>query len=150
MCTKTDPNGNYSKYFYYSFDYDGNHFIILKVNFDYFSLLACNSPWLNCETYCKDQSNIPGKYGTCYNAHQYDWLISDLKNATSNPTLKHIFVFAHAPIYTSSWNHPPSSSSEALKELFDEYNVSIFFNGHNADYERTYPIKQGTIDNSGT
>ncbi len=95
---------------YYSFDYAGAHF-------------TC----LNSEEY-----GLEGRI----TGDQYDWLVSDLES-TSQP-LK--IVVAHRPLYPC--NHIGSSMDvneaerDALQQLFEENNVTLFLAGHDHLFNR--------------
>lgn len=85
-------------------------------------------------------------------AAQATWLEADLAAARANPNIKWIFVFMHAPMYTTS-DHSGSDQQIAYwGPLFDEYHVDVVFASHNHVYERFHPIKNGQIaeDGNGT
>ncbi len=154
ICTKTNRYGNYSSRFYYSFAYQDSYFIILRQNQDYSGMLSCNnlpSAYSSCSAWCSNESllNNSARNSNCYNIGQYDWLISELRYARTH-NYKHIFVFAHAPLVTSSWNHAATAGADYIRALLEREGVDIFFNGHNHNYERTYPIKGNAIDANGT
>jgi len=97
--------------FYYSFEYKNSHFIVLSLYHNYQSVSDTQVAFLEAE-------------------------LSKAKNAG-----KHIFVFAHAPLYTTNWDrHRPTSNWRTYSELFDEYGVDVYFNGHNHSYERSYAL----------
>src|SRR3972149_2727743 len=128
MCSKTD-RGVYSQYMYYSFDYQNVHFVVLRLNSDYFDLLTDDPA-------CMDSSN----YDHCYNVHQLHWLQDYLAKARANPNIHHIFAFMHAPMFTTGYDHDANVSWPALTKEFTNYGVALSFNGHNHVYERTVPI----------
>ncbi len=71
---------------------------------------------------------------------QYKWLIHDLSK-TKMP-LK--IVYFHFPLYSSGFHGGDLPLRKALAPIFKTYHVSLVFNGHDHDYERTIPI-HGTI-----
>lgn len=72
---------------------------------------------------------------------QLIWLENDLKQY--NDTIWKI-VFFHQPPY-SSGEHPAREDIQALWcPIFDTYNVSVVFNGHNHIYERSKPIRNNS------
>jgi len=96
---------------YYSFDYGRCHFISLNANL-----------------------SVPYEPGSA----QYMWLENDLKAAASSDF---IIVFFHYPPYSST--NPVGgnlSVRDAFCPLLEKYGVDIVINGHDHNYERTYPI----------
>jgi hypothetical protein len=132
LCT-TDRTrrGVYPRYFYYSFDYKNSHFLVLRINWDWHDLLACNRS-------CTPENHT--NYDLFYNIHELHFLQYDLAKARANPSIKHIFAFTHAPVFTSGDDHPGSSSRQVLSQEFSKAGVKIVFTSHNHNYERTVPI----------
>jgi hypothetical protein len=64
---------------------------------------------------------------------QYEWLVSDLAG-TSKPWK---FVFFHIPPYSSGGHGSDLNVRQTLCPLFEQYGVTIVFNGHDHDYERS-------------
>jgi hypothetical protein len=64
---------------------------------------------------------------------QYEWLVNDLAS-TSKPWK---FVFFHIPPYSSGGHGSDLNVRQALAPLFEQYGVTIVFNGHDHDYERS-------------
>jgi hypothetical protein len=140
MCAKTRSAGQgmYGDFFYYSFDYQNSHFVILHVNNDDLDLLTDNS---SCTT--------SSDYDKCYNIHQFQWLDYDLAKAKANPNIKNIFAFLHAPIFTTGEDHYENASWQILSQEFSKYGVKAVFNGHNHNYERTVPIYATAANSNG-
>lgn len=129
LACSTTASTIYPKYFYYSFDYRGTHFVVMRLNGDYDNLEVCNS----CGA---DQSN----YDDYYNIHQLDWLRADLTAADSRPGIRNTLVFLHAPLFTTSDGHNGNVSWPRLSKLFSQHRVKMVFSGHNHVYERSHPI----------
>jgi len=56
--------------------------------------------------------------------------------SVAKTAVKHIFVFAHAPLYTTNLDrHPATQNWRAHTDLFDTYGVDMYLNGHNHSYE---------------
>lgn len=95
---------------YFSFDYAGVHFTVLD----------------------SEEDELEGRIA----GEQHAWLVQDL-NENLN---KMKFVFAHRPLF--SVNHIGSSldvdidERDALQELFEETNVTLFAAGHDHTYDR--------------
>lgn len=119
----------YPAYMYYSFNFRNSHFVVLRVNSDYFDLEECG----NCSG---DKIN----YDHYYNIHQLDWLRADLARASLDPAIQNIFVFLHAPIFTTSSAHQAVKSWRVLTPEFTKHKVRMVFSGHNHVYERTVPV----------
>lgn len=132
LCSKTDSRV-YPNMAYYSFDFQDNHFVVMRVNNNYFNI------------------------ADAHNVHQLRWLEDDLAYARrkGSPT-KSIFVFLHAPLFGSGDHHPNNSSSSRLAAIFTEHRVKAVFSGHAHVYERTVPIAvdskspNGVRDERGT
>ncbi len=143
----------HSEDFFYSFAYLNNYFIVLRQNDDYYGMLSCNGGhpgYASCEEYCADQTLLldAARNANCYRVGQFDWLLTEL--AAAQGIYDHIFVFAHAPLLSSGWNHGPTAGAAQLRAIMDAYGVDIFFNGHNHAYERSKPIKNEVEDPLGT
>ncbi len=98
---------------------------------------------------------------------QYKWLYNTLKDCSEDTNIDWKFVYFHFPTFSSGvFNSNPDTESyhtQKLRQnwvpLFEYFNVSIVFAGHEHDYERTYPIKQwynatkdfneGIVDSTG-
>jgi len=97
----------------YSFDSNGTHFLALDAYADY-------------------------KKGS----GQYNFVQNDLKKASSNPNVKWKVVFMHPPMYASCSVHCPESELRyTYQPLFDQYNVDLVLQGHDHNYQRTYPLE---------
>lgn len=74
---------------------------------------------------------------------QYKWLEHFLSKA-SDKTWK--FVVLHHPLYSTGAHPPTEELVKALEPLFLKYKVDLVLQGHDHDYERTLPIKDGLPD----
>jgi predicted MPP superfamily phosphohydrolase len=105
---------------YYSFDYQNIHFIALSTEIPYNATSA-----------------------------QYKFVKSDLSNATSNQNIDWIVVYYHRPMYTLPSTHAAISALRSTYHpLFEQYGVDLVLQGHNHNYQRTYPIKFTSTDPS--
>ena len=120
FCNKQDRSSSrHPDEFYYSFGYKNSHFIMLSLFHNYQSLNTAQMTFLENE-------------------------LSDAKDAG-----KHIFVFAHAPIYTTNYDrHDATQNWRAYADLFDTYGVDMYINGHNHSYERSFALKGDPTDSS--
>ena len=106
---------------YYCFDYGNAHFAIIDSN--------------------KDLS--PG-------SEQYEWLKKDLARTKA----RWRFVAHHHPPYSSAGGKYKYVDASKLGDLnvrhlvplYEKYGVDIVWYGHVHDYERTWPIKNGRLD----
>ena len=75
---------------------------------------------------------------------------NDLYYASQNKSINWIVVYVYRPMYTSPTYH---GSEEFLRtgyhSLFDYYGVDLVLQGHNHNYQRSYPIRYN-ITNSST
>ena len=77
---------------------------------------------------------------------QRPWLLNDLQE-NENPW---IIAMAHKPAFgSSSQNGPEQYIVDYWVDLFEEYGVSLYLNGHEHSYERTWPLKGGEIREDG-
>ncbi|GAM17864.1 hypothetical protein SAMD00019534_010390, partial [Acytostelium subglobosum LB1] len=107
---------------WYSFDYNGVHFVGISSETDYSS----TSP-------------------------QIAWLESELKSfRKANPT-GWLIAFSHRPYYCSSdfgWCKDDQSRyalQKTVEPLFYQYNVDLFIAGHSHEYERFLPAYQNEV-----
>jgi hypothetical protein len=109
---------NYTNYFgleeqYYSFNYQNVHFTVMSTEL------------LNASA-----------------AKQYNFVTNDLSKAASDPNIDWIVVYFHRPLYTSPTEHPAENTlTSKYHPMFDKYGVDIVLQGHNHNYQRSYPIK---------
>ena len=97
---------------YYSFDYHNVHFIAIDSELPY----TINSP-------------------------QYSFVRNDLTKAASDPNIDWIIVYFHHPMYTSPSKHPSDILlRNTYHPLFDKYGVDLVLQGHNHNYQRSYPL----------
>jgi predicted phosphodiesterase len=117
------------KEYYYSFKYGNAEFFVLDTN-----------------------GALPAPRNLTESGEQYKWL--DKALAASEAKWK--FCYHHHPAYSSddndfgnSWAGPTTSGDTRLRhfvKLYEKYNVDVVFNGHIHVYERTWPIRDGKVD----
>ena len=97
---------------YYSYDYKHVHFLVMASLSDY-------------------------KEGS----EQYNFIKQDLEKASQNEDTNWIIVSTYKPLYSSPSEHPAEDSlRDAYSPLFEKYGVDLVLNGHNHNYQRTYPL----------
>jgi hypothetical protein len=75
------------------------------------------------------------------NATQLTWLQNTLSAAASDPSITwKIVSFHHAFFNTGSHTGDMDSYRSTWWKAFDDYGVDMVFNGHDHNYQRTYPI----------
>jgi len=112
---------NYLKHFnltepYYSFDYQNVHFLVMAT--------AKNGavPYMN-------------------GSGQNKFVIDDLKRASENEQIDWIIVDTFRPLYSSNTTHPGVDKLQDIYHpIFEKYGVDIVLQGHNHNYQRTYPL----------
>ena len=78
---------------------------------------------------------------------QYNGVKNDLAKASVNPDIRWIIVFFHKPMYTSPSKHLPFQALiSTFHPLFDRYEVDLVLQGHNHNYQRSYPIMFNSFD----
>ena len=97
---------------YYSFDYRHVHFIVMSTLSDF-----------------------------AVTSDQYKFIEEDLKAASENQDIDWIVVTNYGPFYTSPSAHPAKNDIRNIYHpLFDRYGVDLVLQGHNHNYQRTYPV----------
>ena len=100
---------------YYSFDYQNVHFTVMS---DY----------------------VPDEIGS----EQYTFVQNDLAKAAADPNIDWIVVAHHEHPYASTKNeiiHTAIKWKKVYHPLFEQYGVDLVLQGHQHNYQRTYPIK---------
>ncbi len=100
---------------YHSFDYENVHFTVMD---DY----------------------VPDEMGS----KQYTFVQNDLAKAAADPNIDRIVVTHHSQKYASTKNYDIPEEREwnnIYHPLFEQYNVDLVVQGHQHNYQRTYPIK---------
>ncbi|HTQ45091.1 MAG TPA: metallophosphoesterase family protein [Polyangiaceae bacterium] len=95
-------------------------------------------------------SQIVGKSVPTEAADQLTWLNADLTAADADRTA-HPFIVAlsHRGLYSTSLHSADGdviATRGALAPLYDKYKVDLAFNGHDHEYERSYPLHANTTD----
>jgi alkaline phosphatase D len=81
---------------------------------------------------------------------QTQWLAQTLAAARADTTIDWIIVQMHQCALSSSTdNGCDAAIRQAWLPLFDQYQVDVVVNGHDHDYERSYPVR-GFTPNVGT
>jgi Concanavalin A-like lectin/glucanases superfamily/Calcineurin-like phosphoesterase len=85
------------------------------------------------------------------NSNQYQFAVSDLQTASSNPNIDWIVVAFHKPFYDVPCSGDSCQDEDAVQgstyprtlyhPLFDQYGVDLVLYGHAHNYVRTFPIK---------
>jgi hypothetical protein len=124
MSDGDDSSSRYNQYLshfnmldpFYSFDYKNIHFLVMTTGLD---------------------TVVP--YGE--ESQQYEFVKSDLAQASINDKIDWIIVSEYRPFYTSPTAHPGQETLRDLyPELFEKYGVDLVITVHNHNYQRTYPI----------
>jgi predicted phosphodiesterase len=100
---------------YYSFDYQNVHFTVMADHLPY-------------ET----------------DSEQYDFVNDDLAKAATDPNIDWIIIVHHSQKYASTQNYDIPEEKEwnnIYHPLLEQYNVDLVLQGHQHNYQRTYPIK---------
>jgi len=79
---------------------------------------------------------------------QYNFALDDLQKASVDSNINWIVVAYHQPMYSAGGKGPqgnfdPNTFRDAYHQLFDTYKVDLVLQGHNRNYQRTYPITYG-------
>lgn len=89
---------------------------------------------------------------TSQGSTQYTWLQHELSKVNRSVT-PWLLVAFHCPFYTTFRGHENEKQAMAMKEamepLFVQYGVNFVVAGHDHGYMRTYPLYQGSVDETG-
>jgi len=97
---------------YYSFDYRHVHFVVMSTLSDF-----------------------------AITSDQYKFIEKDLQEASANNNIDWIVVTNYGPFYSSPSKHPAKNDIRNIYHpLFDKYGVDLVLQGHNHNYQRTYPV----------
>ena len=108
---------------YYSFDYQNLHFTIIY-----------SSPG--------ETSHHTIKAPLTEGSEQYKFIENDLAKASTDPNIDWIVAAYHKFAYTSpSTLDTVDELRNILHPLFDRYGVDLVLEGHQHNYQRSYPIK---------
>jgi len=109
---------------FYSFDYKNIHFLVMNTGLD---------------------SLIP--YGK--GSEQYNFVKSDLAQASNTNKIDWIIVVSYQPFYTSPTEHlAPGNLRVVYSPLFEKYGVDLVITAHNHNYQRTYPLDSASKHSS--
>ena len=111
----------------YSFDYGNAHFLYLDANPHLFN---DNLPSTNA-------FNAAPPVFTAYPTALRQWIINDLDSSTQ---LWKIVVY-HQPAFTSGDATIVNNQMRAVAKVLEDHGVSIVFNGHDHNYQRTLPMR---------
>ena len=119
---------------YYSFDYEGTHFVML------------------CTGMLGDK-RVDDFHDLVY-GEQYKWLVNDITQAAANPEIKHIIAFGHHPFYPLTNNFDAFDNQKFMQEriwkpLFVRYGVKAYIHGHDQFYDRSTHEGVAMIDVGG-
>jgi hypothetical protein len=79
-------------------------------------------------------------------SEQYNFVVSDLRKAASNPDIKWIIATMHHPFYSSpnecslSDCQGDEELSKTYHPLFDKYGVDLVLEAHVRNYQRSFPL----------
>ncbi len=121
MKRQIDTMGNYS------FDNGNAHFVFLDANPHLFNGLLSYAA-----TYTSPADGFP-KYPSIL----AKWLINDLDS--SKQTWK--FVVFHHPAFSSGNLTMRNFEMRRVAKLLEDHGVNVVFNGHEHNYQRTYPLR---------
>ncbi len=88
---------------------------------------------------------------------QYNFIKSEMEKAKNNSSILWRVLFAHEPIYSAKSDHGNNSSfRDTYHPLMDANKFDFFMNGHNHNYQRSFPLRYNsgspsspTIHNTG-
>ncbi len=85
-------------------------------------------------------------------SEQYQFVRSDLENASRDSNIHWIIITYHQPAYTSPSNckgcSPRVTLGEVYHPLFDKFGADLVLQAHVHNYERTYPLLYNSNDSS--
>ncbi len=77
------------------------------------------------------------------------WLDADLRRAAADPAIKWRVAFDHRPFYSTGRRHGADHTYvKWVRPVLEKYHVDIVFSGHEHEYERTLPTRNGTPESN--
>eukprot|EP00756_Hemistasia_phaeocysticola_P011827 Hpha_TRINITY_DN15145_c0_g3::TRINITY_DN15145_c0_g3_i1::g.126816::m.126816 len=129
--TFKSANGVAANTMYFSWDYGLVHYVAMSTEL-WFGV-SSSQPDVNLTTFI-------------------DWFKKDMAKANANrKNVPWIVVHGHRSIYCSCDGDCDASAKkvrDTMEPLFMTYGVDFFINGHEHNYERSYPLYQGKSDKS--
>lgn len=105
---------------YYSFDYNGAHFIVADSNEEEFT-----------------------EDGAMFSQEQMDWMREDIQTAKDNGANWIILTF-HKPLYSMSYHSLEDDEVQVIRDelmqMIDDLDVDLVLNGHDHNLSRTKPL----------
>ena len=141
ICDGAAATASYRNDFHYAFNHGNARFIVLHWPQDYSGPLSCNNQ--DCLSYCVDEAiAYATRRNYCYNLDEWERMVRDLQAGQNDPAIEHMFLFMHAIAHpTESYSHQQTHGGAQFVAKLSEYDkVRFVFNGHNHNYERTYPL----------
>lgn len=81
---------------------------------------------------------------------QVAWLEADLQAARQDPDIDWIVPMSHHPAFSACLKHGSNVIQQQYwSPLFEKYNVELVFSGHDHNYERTKPVRDGKAVGTG-
>jgi len=80
---------------------------------------------------------------------QYEFVVQDLSNAHNNESIEWIIVYGYMPLYSSPTRHLGDPMvAKIYHSIFDKYGVDLVIQGHNHNYQRTFPLAYNSANDS--
>jgi uncharacterized repeat protein (TIGR01451 family) len=111
----------------YSFDYGNAHYVFLDANPHIFDGILDGPP----------PNATPQLTFTPYPSVLRDWLIHDLDSSSQQWK----FVVFHHPAFSSGNATVKNNQMRAIAKFLEDHGVNMVFNGHEHNYQRTFPIR---------
>ena len=82
-------------------------------------------------------------------SEQHNFVTNDLSTAAADPNIDWIIVFTHKPVYKSpNFVRSQIDFRDVYHPLFDRYGVDLVLQGHDHNYQRTYPLRYNSLNSS--
>lgn len=111
----------------YSFDYGNAHYVFLDANPHLFDGILDGSA-----NFAAPQTPF-----TPYPSVLRDWLIHDLDSSSQQWK----FVVFHQPAFSSGNATVKNNQMRAVAKFLEDHGVNMVFNGHEHNYQRTFPLR---------
>ncbi len=80
---------------------------------------------------------------------QHQFVSDDLYAASQNKSINWIVVYLYTPMYTSPTQHLARENlRDIYHPLFDMYGVDLVLEGHNHNYQRSFPLRYNVTNSS--
>ena len=119
----------------------------------YYSFTHDNVRFISLDTKSEEEHTARYGYVGDPSSEQYQWLLTELSAAKTDPNIDWTVVYFHHAPYSASRGLGGHGSDLAVRRfltpLMDGYGIPLVFSGHDHDYQRSRPIRENQLAEEG-